>query len=95
MFRATLAAALVASVVAAAHHERVLDRTGLLGGCTTLATATEDGGRWLECRPGELTGYPDLSNDACTRGGMRGDVRYWRCPTALVASDTTDETATR
>ena len=95
MFRTTLAAALVASALAAAHHERVLDRTGLLGSCTTLAAATEDGGQWLECRPGNLTGYPDLSQDACTRGAMRGDVRYWRCPSPLVASDSTDETQTR
>jgi hypothetical protein len=95
MFRTTLAAALVASVIAAAHHERVLDRTGLLGSCSAVATSTEDGGEWLACRPGNLTGYPDLSTDSCTRGGMRGDVRYWRCPTTLVASDTTDETQTR
>ena len=95
MFRTTLAAALVASVLAAAHHERLLDRAGLLGSCTTLAASTEDGSQWLECRPGDLTGYPDLSQDACTRGALRGDVRYWHCPTALVASDSTDETQTR
>jgi hypothetical protein len=95
MFRTTLAAALVASVIAAAHHERVLDRTGLLGSCTAVAASTEDGGEWLSCTPGDLTGYPDLSSDSCTRGGMRGEVRYWRCPTTLVASDTTDETQTR
>ncbi len=95
MFRTALAAALVASVLAAAHHERVLDRSGLLGSCTAVATTIADGGQWLECRPGELTGYPDLSQDACSRGAMRGEVRYWHCPTALVASDTTDETQTR
>ena len=95
MFRTALAAALVASVLAAAHHERVLDRAGLLGSCTALAASTEDGGQWLECRPGDLTGYPDLSQDACTRGALRGEVRYWRCPPALVASDSTDETQTR
>lgn len=95
MFRTTLAAALVASVLAAAHHERVLDRAGLLGSCTALAVTTEDGGQWLECRPGDLTGYPDLSQDACTRGAMRGEVRYWRCPTALVAGRSSDETPTR
>lgn len=95
MFRIALAAALVASVLAAAQHERVLDRSGLLGSCAAVASATEDGGQWLECRPGELTGYPDLSKDACERGAMRGEVRYWHCPTVLVASDTTDETQTR
>jgi hypothetical protein len=95
MFRTTLAAALVASALAAAHHERLLDRAGLLGSCTTLKASTEDGSQWLECRPGDLTGYPDLSQDACTRGALRGDVRYWHCPSALVASDSTDETQTR
>jgi hypothetical protein len=95
MFRTTLAAALVASALAAAHHERVLDRVGLLGGCTAVAGSTADGGQWLECRPGELTGYPDLSQDACSRGGMRGEVRYWHCPTALVAGRSSDETPTR
>jgi hypothetical protein len=95
MFRTTLAAALVASALAAAHHERVLDRAGLLGSCTTLTASADDGGQWLECRPGDLTGYPDLSQDACTRGALRGDVRYWHCPSTLVASDSTDETQTR
>ena len=94
MFRTTLAAALVASFLAAAHHERVLDRAGLLGSCTPVATATDEG-QWLECRPGDITGYPDLSQDACTRGALRGEVRYWRCPTALVAGRSSNETATR
>ena len=95
MFRTTLAAALVASALAAAHHERVLDRAGLFGSCTAVTAATEQGGQWLECRPGELTGYPDLTQDACTRGAVRGEVAYWRCPTALVAGRSSDETATR
>ena len=95
MYRITLAAALVASALAAAQHERVLDRSGLLGFCSPVAAPAQNGGQWLECRPGELTGYPDLSQDACTRGGMRGEVRYWICPTALVASRSSDETPTR
>jgi hypothetical protein len=95
MFRIALAAALVASALAAARHEHVLDRAGLLGSCTAVAGATERGGQWLECRPGDLTGYPDLSQDSCTRGAMRGEVRYWRCPTALVAGRSSDETPTR
>jgi len=95
MSRIVFAAALIAAVLAFAKHERVLDRTGLLGACSSVAAPAPEGGQWLECRPGELTGYPDLSQDSCTRGGMRGEVRYWVCPTALVASDTTDETQTR
>lgn len=86
MFRTTLAAALVASALAAAHHERVLDRAGLLGSCTAIAATADDTGQWLECRPGDLTGYPDLSHDSCTRGALRGEVRYWRCPSMLVGA---------
>ena len=95
MFRTALAAALVASAIAAAHHERVFDRVGLLGSCAAVAPPMADGGQWLECRPGYLTGDPDLSQDACTAGAKRGAKRYWRCPTALVGGRSSDETPTR
>ncbi len=95
MSRIVLAAAMIASILALAKNEHVLDRTGLLGSCAELAAPAPDGGQWLECRPGELTGYPDLSQDACTRGAMRGEVRYWRCPTALVGGRSSNETTTR
>lgn len=95
MFRYGLAAALTVSAAAFVHNQHVVDRSELLGSCTALAAAAPNGGEWLECRPGMLTGYPDLSQDACTRGGMRGDVRYWLCPTQLVAGRTPNEAATR
>jgi len=95
MFRTALAAALVASAIAAAHHGRVLDRVGLLGSCGAVGAPTKDGGQWLECRPGYLTGDPDLSQDACTAGVKRGAVRYWRCPTQLIGGRSSDETPTR
>lgn len=86
MPRIAVAAALIASFLALAKSERLLDRAGLLGSCSELAAPAPDGGRWLACKPGDLTGYPDLSQDSCTRGGMRGEVRYWICPTALEAA---------
>jgi hypothetical protein len=95
MFRTFVAAALVASALAGAQRVDVFDRAGLLGACTPAATQTADGGQWLECRPGSLTGYPDLSQDACSRSILRGEVRYWLCPTALVGGRSTDESATR
>lgn len=94
MSRVVVVAALVASLLAFAKEERLLDRTGLLGSCVELAAPAPEGGQWLECRPGELTGYPDLSRDSCQRGGMRGEIRYWVCPTTLVAGRSSDETAT-
>lgn len=94
MSRIVFAAAMIASALALAEHENVLDRSGLLGSCASLATPAPDGDRWLECRPGQLTGYPDLSRDSCTRGGMRGEARYWICPTALIAARSPDGNAT-
>jgi hypothetical protein len=93
MFRYGLAAALTVSGIAFVHSQDVVDRSGLLGSCTALAAGAPSDGQWLACRPGMLTGYPDLSQDACTRGGMRGEVRYWLCPTALVGARTPNEAA--
>jgi hypothetical protein len=95
MARVVVVCVLIASALAFAKEERLLDRTGLLGSCSSVEAAAPDGGAWLACRPGELTGYPDLSQDSCRRGGMRGDVRYWICPTPLVGGRSSDETATR
>ena len=95
MTRIVFAAAMIASVLALAKHEQVLDRTGLFGSCSALAAPAPEGGQWLECRPGELTGYPDLSQDSCTKRGMRGEARYWVCPTALVAARAPDSGDTR
>jgi hypothetical protein len=95
MSRVFVVAALIASVLTLARHERVLDRTGLFGTCSELSQPAPGGGRWLACRPGDVTGYPDLTRDSCTRGGMRGSTRFWICPASLVAGPSTDETATR
>ena len=95
MSRIVLAAAMIASLLALAKHERVLDRTGLFGSCSALSVPAPEGGQWLECRPGELTGYPDLSQDSCTRRGLRGEARYWICPTALVAGRSPNGEPTR
>ena len=86
MSRIVFVAAMIASVLALAKHERALDRTGMFGSCSALSAPAPQGGRWLECRPGRLSGYPDLSQDSCTRRGMRGEARYWTCPTALIAA---------
>ena len=86
MSRIVFAAAMIASILALAKHERVLDRSGMFGSCSVLTAPAPQGGQWLECRPGRLTGYPDLSQDSCKRRGLRGEARYWICPTALVAA---------
>lgn len=95
MSRIVFAAAMIASVLALAKHERVLDRTGLFGSCAQLAAPAPEGGQWLECRAGRLTGYPDLSQDSCMSGGLRGGAHYWICPTAFVAARSPYEQPTR
>lgn len=95
MSRIVFAAAMIASVLAFGKHERVLERAGLLGSCSTLSAPAPEGGQWLECRPGRLTGYPDLSRDSCSRRGLRGESRYWVCPTALMAARSPHEQPTR
>lgn len=95
MSRIVFAAAMIASVLALAKHQNVLERTGLLGSCSTLTAPAPEGGQWLECRPGRLTGYPDLSQDSCSRRGLRGESRFWICPTALIAARSPHEQPTR
>ena len=96
MSRIVFVAAMIASVLALAKHEHALDRHRhvriLLGARSAPAP---QGGRWLECRPGKLSGYPDLSQDSCSRRGLRGESRYWICPTALVAAHSPNEKPTR
>ena len=95
MSRIVFAAAMIASGLALAKHERVLERTGLVASCSTLTAPAPEGGQWLECRPGRLTGYPDLSQDSCSRRGLRGEARYWICPTPLIAARSPHEQPTR
>jgi hypothetical protein len=95
MSRIIFFAALIASAVALVRNEHVLERSGMFGSCTSLSAPAPAGGEWLECRPGELTGYPDLSKDSCSRRGMRGEARYWICPTALIAARAPSERPTR
>ena len=76
-------------------RKRVLDRTGLFGSCAVSTSPAPEGGQWLECRPGRLTGSPDLSQDSCTSGGLRGEARLWICPTTLIAVRSPHEQPTR
>jgi hypothetical protein len=95
LLRLAVAAAIVASLLAFAKEERVLDRAGILGSCAALTVPAPNESQWWACRPGDLTGYPDLSKDACKRGSLRGEVRYWLCPAALIAGRGSEEADTR
>ena len=95
MFRYGVAAALIVSTAAVAHSQGMLDRAAILGSCSPLAAQAPHDGQWWECKPGAVSGYPDLSRDSCKRGDLRGEVRYWLCPAELVVSRSTEEVATQ
>jgi hypothetical protein len=80
MVKIALVAALLAATLHGAKQERVLERAGLVGSCTAVSANPSDPGRWMACRSGRLSGYPDLSRDACKLGGTRAAIVYWRCP---------------
>jgi hypothetical protein len=94
VFRYGVAAALIVSTAAVAHSQGI-DRASILGSCSPLVAQAPHDGQWWECKPGAVSGYPDLSKDSCTRGDLRGEVRYWLCPAELVVSRSTEEVATR
>ena len=86
MVKIALAAALLAATLHGVKEERVLERAGLFGSCSAVATAPSEPGGWMACRSGRLSGYPDLSRDSCKLGGTRASIVYWRCPEGVVAS---------
>jgi hypothetical protein len=93
VFRYGVAAFLIASVAAVANSQGMLDKSAFLGSCNPLVAQAPHDGQWWECRPGRLSGYPDLSKDACKRGDMRGEIRFWLCPAELVVSRSANEAA--
>ena len=86
MVKIALLAAFLAATLHGVKQERVLERAGLFGSCSAVATAPSDPGGWMACRSGRLSGYPDLSRRSCKLGGTRASIVYWRCPARVVAS---------
>jgi hypothetical protein len=91
MIRFAIVALVLAAALYGVREERLLEDAGLFGSCDAVATSVGSEGQWLACRAGQLTDFPDLSRDACTRTGRRGALEYWRCPAPLVASRAADE----
>jgi hypothetical protein len=78
----------VAAALVYVQQNHVLQNAGLLGYCTSIPTPKGQTGYWHECRPGKLTGTPQLSIQSCTRANTMGEVEHWRCPTALESNST-------
>ncbi|HYZ18105.1 MAG TPA: hypothetical protein VE615_01045 [Gaiellaceae bacterium] len=83
VLRFALLAAAVAATLAFVQQREVLKNAGLTGYCTTIATPRGQTGHWHACRPGKLTGTPELSKQSCSRAGRSGTVEFWRCETEL------------
>ena len=83
MLRVLIAAALIVAALTFVKDQRVLQRSGLLGYCTSYAPAGS--GEWRACHTGKLSGAPDLTRSSCTVGRHVGSVDYWRCPAKVDA----------
>jgi hypothetical protein len=81
--RIVLVAAVIAASLVFVQQKRVLQNAGLTGYCAGIATPSGQSGYWFECRPGSLTGAPELSRSSCVRASRLGEVERWRCPAPL------------
>jgi hypothetical protein len=86
LLRVAAAVMLIASLLAVAKQQHVLDRAGLTGSCSSMSDPAPLDTVWWACTGGSLTGAPDRTNEGCKPGAVRGDVRYWLCPETLVSS---------
>ena len=87
MLRIIVVGAVLAALMIGIKDQRVLQRTHVVGSCSTVA-GSPDGSEWHSCIPGRLTGRPGLSMDGCTDFGLYRNAEFWQCP-ATVAADTT------
>jgi hypothetical protein len=83
MLRILVASTLIVLVMVVVKDGRTLERSGLLGSCSAIATPAGQTGYWQSCHAGRLDGRPDLSLRPCTAKQTSGQVEYWRCPTPL------------
>ncbi len=83
LVRIAIIAALIAVTLGVIQKKDVLQKAGLTGYCTTMPTPANQSGFWHECRPGKMTGAPELTLASCKRAGSVGQIERWRCPTAL------------
>lgn len=83
VLRTLLVVVLVAAGLVYVQQNHVLQNAGFLGYCTSMPTPKGETGYWHECRPGKLTGTPQLSIQSCTQAAKIGELEQWRCPTEL------------
>lgn len=80
-----LTGAVVAFAMVAVRDGRLPARAGLIGGCTQIATRSDDSA-WQVCKHGRLDDFPNLANKSCVSFGVKGNREFWRCPASLVSS---------
>jgi hypothetical protein len=87
VLRIVAVGAVVVAVMVAVKDHRVLERTHVVGTCSTVAQI-EDGSEWRSCVPGRLTDRPGLSMAGCTDFGLYDETEYWHCPATLAGNPT-------
>jgi hypothetical protein len=81
-----VAAILIFALMVAVKDGRLMRKAGLSGGCTVIATESEETGTWQACTPGKLQGAPDLTRQSCTSVKKVDDTEYWHCPADIRSS---------
>jgi hypothetical protein len=83
LFKIVFVGMLVAAAMMYVKQGRVMQRLGLTGSCSVVATPVGQDGEWRACKPGRLAGRPDLSLNSCESQSLVGKVEYWRCPASV------------
>jgi hypothetical protein len=79
LFRIALVTTVLVGGMVAVKDGRMLDRAGLVGSCTAVATPDGHDGVWHACRPGKLEGRPNLARKSCVSVGFARELEYWQC----------------
>jgi hypothetical protein len=88
MVRIVAVGAMLVAVMIAIKDHRLLERTHVVGSCSTVAqtSVSTDGSEWRSCVAGRLTGRPGLALAGCTDFGVYRDAEFWQCPATLAGN---------
>jgi len=88
VLRIIVVGAVLAALMIGLKDQRVLERTHIVGSCSTVSGSSLDGSQWHSCVPGRLTGRPGLTMDGCTDFGLYRNAEFWQCPAKVTADPT-------
>jgi hypothetical protein len=88
LLKIIIVGAIAIGAMAAIKDGRVLRDAGLLSTCAAITSNGRSEANELSCSKGRLDGFPDLTNKACDLISANPNRELWRCPVAVVSSQT-------